>query len=478
MTGEIEYIAKRHLKAVLGINAAGIAGLQGVNKCPNLVALYGDSLVAQTFMDPGVRLRRAAFNSINIANALSGQRMVYVMKRAVSGWRSDEVLQRFLSDVEDGSLDASNAGTIIFTMGTNDVAQGSYTDMVSGVAVTPANVADNVVANAARLIDTCTARGIQCIFRTLHGSSNANAAQIALFEDTNRKIGMLPYGRRMWLLETREPLRDPLNTTNALYAFRAGHMMNDSGVLVHEAVPGAVAVGKRLAEIVRKAIPDLPSFYADGAVRYSSNLSSQLLTYPDFSGTTGTLGAGGTLGFNPSGGALAGVPTSWAAIRRSSDSTTTFTINVGEDMAGRYVEFVINTTNAGGIFFQYEVTSAASKVLAGDNLRGFSTVEIMPGAVNLGAAAPAMEVNTVKTGVTSSLFTHGCHQTGSYGAYPSSEHLVLEDATEVATVPAYDSINWLVCRALDVKFTGAGSATVRVRRPRFEKVAAVPAIAA
>lgn len=474
MTGEIELISKRALNAVLGVNAAGIAGLQGINKSPNLIALYGDSLVAQTFMDSGVRLRRSAFNSINIANALAGQRMIYVMKRAVSGWRSDEILQRFLSDIADGSLDASHAGTVIFTMGTNDIAQGSYTDVVSGAMVTLANVADNVVANAARLIDTCTAHGIQCIFRTLHGASNATAAQIGAFEDTNRKISVLPHGRRMWLLETREPLRDPLNTTNALYAFRTDHMMNDSGIFVHE----AVAVGKRLAEIVKRAMPELPSYSTDGAVRYSSNLPSQLLTYPDFSGSTGTLGAGGTLGTNPSGGALAGVPTSWAATRRSSDSTTTFTINVGEDLAGRYVEFVINTTTAGGIFLQYEVTSVASKVLAGDSLRGFSTVEILPGAINLGADAPAMDVNTTKAGVASSLFTHGCHQTGSYGAYPSSERLVLEDATEVLTVPTYDSINWVVCRALDVKFTGAGSATVRVRRPRIEKVATVPAIAA
>lgn len=163
MAGEIDLLPHRYLHPALGVGAGGIAGLQGMNRCRNLVALYGDSLVAQAFMDAvGLSIRRAVYNSIGVANALAGQRMIFVTKRAVSGWRSDQLLQCFLSDVADGTLQASGAGTLIFTMGINDLSQASagYTDAVSGLAVTLANTAENLVGNAGRLIDVCASLGI------------------------------------------------------------------------------------------------------------------------------------------------------------------------------------------------------------------------------------------------------------------------------------------------------------------------------
>lgn len=457
----------------------GVVPQTRATKSTNLVALYGDSLVAQTFMDPGTRVRRTVYNSINIANALSGQRMQFVVKRAASGERSDQILQRFLADLGNGSLVASGAGTLIFTMGTNDIAQSSYTDLLSGAAVTLTNVADNIVANAARLLNACSALGIQCIFRTLHGASNYNAAMIAATADANRKIQALCKGRRdVHLLEVRDALRNPLTTTSSAITFRTGAMMNDSGVFVHEAVPGAYAVGKKLAEIIKEAIPPLPVSYSDASERYSANYPTQLLTNPEFSGTSGTLNAGGTLGTNATGGALAGVPTSWIARRRANDTTTAFTVNVGEDAAGRYVEFVITATAAnGGILFQNEVTSPATKVAAGEVLQGFSTVEVMSGATNLGAASPSMDFNYTRDGVNASIYAHGCNQpgtgVGNYGVFPSTEGFTFEDATEPATLPAFDSVQWIVSRALDIIFMAPGSATIRVRRPRLEKLAAV-----
>lgn len=480
MTGEIETISKRFLRATLGVNAQGIAGLQGVNACPNLVALYGDSLIAQAHMD-SFQLRRAVYNDVAIANALSGQRMIFAAKRAVSGWRSDQILQRFRSDVADGSLTASRCGTLIFSMGTNDIAQATtgFTDVVSGTAITIANVADNLVANAVRLIDTAISLGIQCIFRTIHGASNMNAAQIGALEDANRRIRMLQQGRRLWLVETRDALRDSLTTTASAIAFRPGHMASDPGpIYVHEGIAGAIAVGKRLAEIVKSAIPPLPSAYSDAASAYSANLPGELVTNPTFTGTSGTLGAGGTLGTNPAGGALAGVPTGWNARRALADTTTTFTANVGEDATGRYIDFVTTaTTAAGGVMLTQDIPTGLWA--NGERLQAFSTVEIMSGAVNLAMACPTIEING--TGVTPvTTVAQGCgHPTGTaYGAFPSTEGFVFEDATEVLTVPDFTAKGYLAFRAVYAQFTAAGSATIRVRKPRFEKVADVPAIAA
>lgn len=300
-------------------------------------------------------------------------------------------------------------------------------------------------------------------------------------EDTNRRIRTLAQGRRFWLLETRDALRDPSKTTASALAFRSGHMASDPGpVYVHEGIAGALAVGEKLSEIVKMAVPPLPSSYSDAALAHVATYSpGELLTNPAFTGTSGTLGAGGTLGTNPAGRALAGMPTGWVLQRYPNDTTTTFTVNIGEDDRGRYVEIVAATVGAGGLWLQCE--SDVSRIGNGDRWQGFATVEVLPGAVNLAMASSAMEVNVTAGGTASSIFAQGLGHPGGtvYGAFPSDGAFAFEDAMEVLTVPTdVTARNWLVCRAAGIGFIGAGGATVRIRRPRFEKVAPAIAIAA
>lgn len=479
-TQNIKTATTRLLAGIVGFDRNGKGGVQLINRCPNVVATYGDSLLAQCFMD-SFQLRRAVYNDVAIANALSGQRMIFAMKRAVSGWRSDQILQRFLSDIADGSLTASRVGTILLTSGTNDIAQAApgFTDVNTGTAITLANVVDNLLANVTKIIDTAISLGIQTIFRTIHGASNMNAAQIGALEDANRRIRLLQQGRRLWLLETRAALRDQLTTTASTIAFRSGYMANDPGpVYVHEGIPGALAVGKLLADIVKQAIPALPYAYADAASAYSVNSPSQLAANPSFSGTAGTLGAGGTLGTNPAGGALAGVPTGWNARRALSDTTTTFTVNVKEDAEGRFVELVATATVAnGGVMLTQDISTALWS--AGEVLQGFAKVEVISGAVNLAMASPHLEVNGTGTAQATTVASGCGHPTGTtYGAFPSTEGFVLEDATEPLPVPAFTTKGYLAFRAVYAQFMAAGSATIRIRFPRLEKVAAVPALAA
>lgn len=348
-----------------------------------------------------------------------------------------------------------------------------------GTYISLANVADHIIANAATLIDTAISLGIQTIFRTIHGASNMNASQIAALEDTNRRIRLLQHGRRLWLLETRAALRDQLTTTASTIAFRSGYMANDPGpVYVHEGIPGALAVGKLLADIVKQAIPPLPYGYADAASAYSAGSPMQLTANPSFSGTAGTLGTGGTLGTNPAGGALAGVPTGWNARRALSDTTTTFTVNVKEDAEGRFIELVATATTAnGGVMLTQDI--ATSLWDAGENIQGFSKVEIVSGATNLAMAATTLEINGTGVTPTTTVAQDLGHPSGTtWGVFPSTEGFVFEQATEVLTVPAFTAKGYLAFRAVYVQFTAAGSATIRVRFPRLEKVAAVPVLAA
>lgn len=64
-------LSQHSLVSVLGVTGEGTVALQGVNRCPNLVAVYGGSLIDRAHL-ASLNQNRAAYNDFGIANALTG----------------------------------------------------------------------------------------------------------------------------------------------------------------------------------------------------------------------------------------------------------------------------------------------------------------------------------------------------------------------------------------------------------------------
>lgn len=443
--------------------------------------LGGDSLIDQAHMDAN-NLRRSAYNDLPLANAMSGNRAIFVINRATSGERSDQILQRFLADVASGAIAAAGIGTVIFNMGTNDIGLAPYLDVVSKTWITLAGAGANIVKNAITLIDTCISMGIQVMFQTIHGASNYSQAQIDQLEFANARFRAFRR-HRLFLLEMRDLLRDPLTTTISTLAFRSGFLKQDAGpVYVHEAVPGAIPVAKRRATLLQAMMDPLPQHYADAAVEYSATRSFQRMMNPQFvvggGGTAGVLGTGGTLGVNPVGGALTAVPDYWTCARISGDVASTWTVNVKEDSIGRYVELVVDNGAANGGVRLHQSIVSNNNWSYGETLQGFSTVEIANGAVNVACASPYLEINGTINSINATITAQGCGNDNAHGVFPGTEVYTLEDATEPVTIPTYESKGYVNFRAVHILFGAAGSGTFKVRFPRLDVSQPVPAMAA
>lgn len=447
----------------------------------NLVGLYGDSMLDQAHTDL-TNLRRAVFNDLPVANAMSSNRAIFAINRATSGERSDQILARFLADVASGAIVAAGIGTVIFNMGVNDFPQAPYLDTVSNTWIPLTSAGANVAKNAIRLIDTCISMGIQVMFQTIHGASNYTQAMIDQLEYTNSQFRSFRR-HRLFLLEMRDLLRDPLVTTISTLAFRSGYLKQDAGpVFVHEAVPGALAVAARRATLIQAMMDPLPQHYADAALEYSATRSFQRMMNPHFvvggGGTAGVLGTGGTLGTRPDGGALSAVPDYWTCGRITGDSTSTWTINVKEDSISRYCELVIDNGAANGGVRLHQSIVSNNNWSYGEVLQGFSTIEIANGAVNLACACPYLDINGTINSINSTTTAQGCGNDNAHGVFPGTQVYTFEDATEPVTIPTYESKGFVNFRAAHILFAAAGSATIKVRMPRLDVSQTVPAMAA
>ena len=470
MADNIKNGTKRILAGVVGFDRNGHGGIQLVNRVRNNVSLYGDSLILATRLDTSYRL--GVGGELNFANNLAGRRMLFVRHRAVSGTRCDQIYKTLVDDVADGSLLASGAGTVIFDMGTNCIAQSAgagFTDVNTATQITAANVVATVLDYVAKFTDLCISLGMKVIYRNTHGATNFTAAMIGALNDLNRKISNLPLNRELYIYETRGVLRNPLTTSETALTFKTG-MLYDA--VTHPGTLGAYSLGKSsgLLEIIKSIIPPLPAAYSDGSNLYSAtNNANDLMSNTAFIGTSGTLGAGGTLGVNAAGGALAGMPTGWTVSRQSGDTTTTFTVNVKEDADGRFVEIVATYGAAakGVRLYQALGGGGVGASLLGKRLRGFATLELAAGHSNVCHLMTDIEFNSTTNSVNSTSFASGPQGTGAQGGGFPDEAIVFEDATPIFPVPAFDTFGYYTARA-QLMSSGAGSATFRVRKPRQE----------
>jgi hypothetical protein len=220
-----------------------------------------------------------------------------------------------------------------------------------------------------------------------------------------------------------------------------------------------------MADVLKAVMKPLNRMSAFNAFQRSAGFNrTQLAVNPAFSGTGGTKGTGVT----------GTVPDNWQVLRVSGDTQTTAVaaIEAATDGGGNWLR-IDYTAFASGNGIRIKPTADLGNTdtqwLQGDLLRLLTTFEVQSGAQNL-----AYVTNTIQIfdGTTTITTYSGIGDLTGAGNLPGDDGTnVYEHASEMITVPDHSAAgSFLLIQPLEMKFSGAGTGTVRVRMPRCEVV--------
>ena len=401
----------------------------------NEFAFIGDSRLAQvTVTNPPQSPRFNGFHWFTLANNLIGNRMVLPSGniQAVSGLRSDQYTASTYTD----PVYASAACNLVLYGAVNDIGQNYPAAGTSG-STAFANI--KVVAN--KWMDM----GRRVIIPTETGATNqaANSTQVGQTALFNRLITQFCIEKpNCVLFPVASVFMDPTQTM----AFRS----NVSGDGVHpNLVRGTIDGARLLANIMRPLIPAHTALvttpgevFANGGVQWFPN--------PTFQTTTGG-NCVTTANLTVSGSQPQGITSC------SSDvSGSTLTSSV---VAGPYGnDWVLNMTTAGGgkIHIQMDLTAIGTES-PGDIFTANAEYDVAAGATAFQGCGFQFESNRNST----SYFTLSNYETTFNSSFDNtfksfqiqSPPLTIQTGTR----------GWLT-NYLDCYFSGAGNATINLRR--------------
>jgi hypothetical protein len=398
----------------------------------NAITTLGDSRLAQCWYGAAPvtgQPRAAGYNFLPLARALSMGRIELrpECSFAVSGLRSDE----YATEAKVSAALATDSFWLLTGGTMNDIDQRSDTEDYWSLYIKPA-------------VDRWTATGRKAIIMTETGGTGmaGNAAKIKAIARYNSAVRRYCALRPSCclLLDVSELARAP----GSSMAFRA----NWSGDGVHvNLMQGSYQLAQALVALLDKWLPDqnflpvtIDDAYANGAYQWAPN--------PLWVTTTGGTGGTGVTGTIPAG------ITGWAG-----DAVVTCAVSTAAGTYGNDLVLAFTASAAGVMRFTMDLTAVGVEN-AGDIFRLVAETEVDTGHAAL-SGLPQLRLQYSRDGVSG----YSCAaelQGAGFGAMAAGKiGPVVLDTGDVTIPPGVR--NWMSCD-MQIRFNGAGSATVRVRR--------------
>lgn len=397
---------------------------------PNTIVGLGDSRVQQIHADGAYR-NKTAYNHFSMGNALAGQRAILVKNLGKSADRTDQVLARL------GEAIASGAKYLYIHCGCNDIGNNYPTATTSGITAW---------TNIQKMIDAAIRNGMTPILVLEPGAQNFNATQLAQLATLQQKSRQYAEQVPMILFDLPAAILDPAATNTGQLAFIG---LTDG---THEGNLAGYNGGKAWAQLLTSIMPPRP-FGARSPVEQPGISLISLLNNPTMTAAGGAPGTGNS-------GTVAG---SWNG-QRSGTSSGAFSVNTLAD--GTKEQVIACTFAAAGEEVRIVQDVAIGNWSPGDILNASAEVIVDAGSVNLAGVTLYVQANG-KIGATDTPVTAMdgyCTGTGA----TTKEGYALSLRTENLPVPAYTTKSWVTVHVKAVA-SGAGSATIRIRRAQAHK---------
>ncbi len=420
---------------------------------PRHFSLIGDSRVAQINVQQGQLPSLAGYHFFNVANLLLGHNMHLVAQYGVSGYRTDQFLQAGMA-----SLLTDTSDTVIFPFqAVNDISQaaGGFTNTYVaspyfGQSVNAANVAQVAAANVMTAINVVLSAGKRVIVISEPGaqsfSTSATVGAVLEFNERMRNFCEAKRGVLYW--DCTPILWSPAASSSAI-TFVSGYSGDGTHINLTK---GGYFLGKAFAGWLTSLLPAYevrPSSILD----CNANSPMQLVTNALFNATTG----GSTSG---SGTVTGSVPSGFAVTATSAGTSVTLTTPANSAGFGNDLRLVISTTGADSVLVDY--SPSTSLWASGDILQFACDVAVAAASSNFYVWA-----NNIMSVDGSAPNVFDGYAADANGAGPT-EAYTYHFQTMAAAVPSGAVKNWSIAR-LQLRFAGAGSATVNISRFSYRK---------
>jgi hypothetical protein len=398
---------------------------------PNTVVAIGDSRVAQIHADGAFR-NKAGYNHFSVGNALAGNRAILLKNLGVSGERSDQHLPRLKQAIDTGAY------VLYIHTGVNDIAQAYPTAATSGITA---------FNNIRIMIDAAIDNGMLPLVVLEPGANNftpAMNAQLHILQQMLREYAeTCPH---MVLFDLPAAVYNGAATSTTVLPL----LGTIDGV--HQGSLGAYLGGKAFAVVLTAIMPPRPHGFRSSVENPTTALVN-LLVNPMFTGgTAGTVGAG-----------LTGqIGTSWVG-SRAGGGTAVASVALSSDGSGLWEQVLQCTFAAAGDEVNVHQDIPTNLWNGGDILQSHAEVVVDAGSVNLCGAYLYLQANGTVAGSNVAITAMDGYVNGTQHGATSTEGFKLNYSTEKLIVPNYDVKSWVTAH-VKVIGSGAGSATVRVRR--------------
>lgn len=431
------------ITGVLGLQA-GVGTFQLGQVATGTAALLGDSRNDQqsngVVTYGAIGRTKTATHWFNWYNALNNQPLTLHSKYAVSGSLTTAL------DGQVTSLLALSSPLPQFAFiwsGVNDIATGN----------TALSAFANLSAACLRLINN----GITPVVFTDPGATslNTSARLVQLFEYNERIRGLGESNRKVLVFDTTAVLWDGSAaswTTTPAPAFKTGYSFDGTHLINLGGYNLGLAFGTWFANRV------LPFDARSACVGEMVNANNPLALIANgmFTATTGGTTAGA--------GSLTGpVPASWTYNRGANAGTaTTISTAANANGFGNDLTLAITTTAADTTRLMQDLASGVRTGLAVGSIVQAGFEIVVTGGANLQGVNVRHEYND---GSSSHTYYDLYCQTANSGNGPQAYSVVVQpDQMTITSVPS----GW-VSAILDFVFSGAGGATVVVRRAKYRR---------
>lgn len=398
---------------------------------PNTVAAIGDSRVAQIHADGAFR-NKAGYNHFSVGNALAGNRAILLKNFGVSGERSDQHLPRLKAAIDTGAY------VLYIHTGVNDIAQAYPTATTSGITA---------FNNIRIMIDAAIDNGMLPLVVLEPGANNftpAMNAQLYILQQMLREYAeACPH---MVLFDLPAAVYNPAAASSTVLALQ--------GTIdgVHQGALGAYLGGKAFAQVLTAIMPPRPHGFRSAIENPTTSLVN-LLVNPMFTG-----GTGGTAGAGFTGNVAASFVGS-----RTGAATCTASVALAGDGSGLMEQVLQCTFTAAGEEVNVHQDVPTTLWFPGDVLQAHAEVAVDANSVNMCGAYLYLQANGTVAGQNVAITAMDGYVNGTQHGTNTTEAYKLNYSTEKLIVPNYDVKSWVTAH-VKVVSSGAGSATVRVRR--------------
>ena len=428
LTGLTSFVAGG-AAAQLGRIAAGTCALLGDSR--------NDQFGSGAAVINGLTRTKTAVHWLNWYNALNNQPIKPLAKFAVSGSFTVALDNQITSLLALNPLPEFG----FIWSGVNDYGQA-----------TPAATSALNVFNAA--IRLCNA-GITPVVFLESGATNLNtSAAIAwLFEFNERLRGFCDGNRRVLCFDPTQVLWEPAGaawTTTPAPAFKLGHMAD----AVHPGNLGGFNLGVAFGLWLGPKIAPFESRMTTLGEMVFANNPNALITNALFTTVSGGSSSGA--------GAITGtVPASWAYNKGASAATAT-TVTTPAGSHGNDLTLAITTTGADTTRLSQDAAAGPKAACVVGSILEFGVEVVVSAGTNLQGVNVAHEYNDGTASYT--FYDLFCQNSGA-GNGPQAFTIQAQPIpATVGTTPS----GWITSR-LEFVFSGAGGATIVIRRAKFRK---------